>query len=54
MGFAVAYWGNDALAAECFAGRTTGQVVDQGVYAMLLGIGFGILTEISRSLVPKE
>lgn len=54
MGFTVAFWGNDAMAAEFFGRRTTGQVIDQGIYAMLFGIGLGILTEISRSVAPKE
>lgn len=54
MGFAVAFWGNDAMAVEFFGSRTTGQVIDRGLYTMVFGICLGILTEISRSVAKAS
>lgn len=50
MGLGVAFGGDGAMAVEFFGSRTTGQVIDQGFYTMIFGIGLGILTEISRSV----
>lgn len=53
-GFAIAFLGNDATATEYLRGRSTAQVIDRGLYWAGVGIVLGILTEISRSLAPKE
>lgn len=55
MGYAVALSGDQSLAPEYLGTKTSGQAIDQGQWAILLGIGLGILTEISRSAArPKN
>lgn len=51
-GFAIAFWGVDA--SEFLRGRTTGQVIDRGLYSAGVGIVLGILTEISRSVAKAS
>ncbi len=54
VGFAIAFWGADASATEILRGRTTGQVIDRGLYWAGVGIVLGILTEISRSVAKAS
>ena len=54
MGIAIAYLGDQSLAPEYLGARTTGQAINQGQWAILVGIGLGILAEISRSVAPKD
>jgi hypothetical protein len=39
----------EAALARYFGNKSTGQVIDRGVYVALLAIALGILTEISSS-----
>lgn len=54
MGIAIAYLGDQSLAPEYLGSRTTGQAINQGQWAILVGIGLGILAEISRSVASKD
>ena len=50
MGFYVASSPHDPEVSRYLLGTSTGAAIDQGLYAMGLGIALGILTEISRSV----
>ena len=52
-GFAVAYSGDQSLAPEYLGTKTSGQAINQGQWAILFGIGLGILTEISQSVALR-
>lgn len=54
-GLLVALSDDPASAARSLLGsKSSGEAIDQGIYAIVFGIGFGILTEISRSLASKK
>lgn len=36
--------------ARLLGTRTTGQAIDRGIYGVILGVGLGILTEISKNV----
>ena len=42
--------GDPNLAPHLLGSKTTGQAIDQGLYAAIFGIVVGVLTDISRSV----
>jgi hypothetical protein len=49
-GFGFATWGPQESFLHYFPGRSTGQMVDQGIYWTLVGIAFGTVAEISFAI----
>ena len=50
--FAIAYTGQ-TTAPRYFGSKTTGEVIDQGLFLLLIGVAVGIVAEISRSVSVK-
>ena len=51
--FAIAYTTGQATAPRYFGSKTTGEVIDQGLIYLLIGVAVGIVAEISRSVAVK-
>lgn len=43
-----------AFMAEYFGRKSTGKVIDRGIYTIIFGIVVGILTDISRSVAKAK
>ncbi|MER9221925.1 hypothetical protein NKI48_23850 [Mesorhizobium sp. M0644] len=41
------------MAPRYFGSKTTGEVIDQGLLYLLIGVAVGIVAEISRSVAAK-
>ncbi len=54
MGLLARYTEDPALAADVLKGRSPGSLINAATYWLVLGLGLGILTEISRSVAPKD
>lgn len=50
MGFGIASSDNYQALAARYLGSSTGEAINQGLVILVVGIGVGILTDISRSL----
>ncbi|MCU9847963.1 hypothetical protein OEZ60_08085 [Defluviimonas sp. WL0024] len=54
MGFGLAFgMGEGADLSGYIGNKTTGQVINQGIYAVLFGVALGTLADISRALQSK-
>ncbi|SPH24130.1 hypothetical protein DEA8626_03179 [Defluviimonas aquaemixtae] len=54
MGFGLTFGMDEGADLSPYIGsRTTGQVINQGTYTLLVGIALGTLAEISRALQAK-
>lgn len=51
--FAFAYTTGQATAPRYFGSKTTGEVIEQGLLLLLIGVAMGIVAEISRSVSVK-
>lgn len=45
--------GDPSLVPRYLGTDTTGQAIDQGLYAVIFGVVFGVLTDISRSVASN-
>ena len=54
FGLLVRYGGDPAIGATLLKGRSAGSAINAGTDWLLMCLGLGILTEISRSVVARS
>ena len=54
LGFVIAFGGDQAIAQRYLGSGSPGEAIDKGLLACLIGVGVGIMAEISRSVSARK